>query len=85
MKLIKKSILILYSIFLNLSPMIAQTNNNSSPTDFGTTGETAINPNDSPTVPIDNCLILIFTIGMFYAFSKLSDSKIKQIIATKII
>lgn len=78
MKSIKKSILILFSVFIYLSPVAAQTNNNSSPTDFGTTGETATNPNDSQSVPIDSCLILIFVLGTGYAYFTLSNlSKIK--------
>jgi CheY-like chemotaxis protein len=47
--------------------MIAQTNNNSSPIEFGTTGETSTNPNDAQTAPIDNCIILLFILGMSYA------------------
>ena len=80
MKLIIKSILIVFGTCLSLSPMIAQTNNNSSPIDFGTTGETSTNPNDAQTAPIDNCIILLFILGMSYALFTLKKiTKIKKL------
>jgi len=84
MKLIKKSIFILFGIFLYLSPIVAQTNLSSSPTDFGTTGETATNPNDSQAAPIDNCLILLLILGLSFAFLTLNNfTKINKVVLSQ--
>lgn len=44
---------------------IAQT-----PSDFGTTGDTSNNPDDSPQNPIDGCLIVLLLSGVGLAFIK---------------
>ena len=55
--------------------MVSQTDNNSNPTDFGTTGETGSNPNDVPATPIDNYLNILFTVGISYVFFIIVTSK----------
>lgn len=66
MKLFPTILWILVSLLVSTTTLVAQSND-SEPTDFGTTGETASNPTDSPDVPIDNYIILLFIVGIGYA------------------
>jgi hypothetical protein len=66
MKLFPAILWILVSLLVSTTTLVAQSND-SEPTDFGTTGETDCNPADSPDVPIDNNIILLFIAGIGYA------------------
>lgn len=63
MRISRKIYWILLCILLTLPKIEAQ--NNSKPTDFGTTGETNTNPDDS-AVPINKHIIMLFIIGICY-------------------
>jgi hypothetical protein len=69
MKIYNMLFWILLSILLSTTTLIAQPYN-SEPTDFGTTGETENNPDDSPVVPLNINISLLFLVGIYYAFLK---------------
>lgn len=66
MKLYTTTLAILVILLLSTTTLVAQTE----PTDFGTSGDTATNPTDSPDVPINNHLILLFVAGIGYVYYK---------------
>lgn len=66
MKLYTTTLGILVILLLSTTTLIAQTE----PTDFGTSGDTSSNPTDSPDVPINNHLIVLFVAGIGYAYYK---------------
>lgn len=66
-KNIKILLVILIVIF---QPFVANVfSQQTTPSDFGTTGETGINPNDSQA-PIDTYLILLLLTGCIFSFYK---------------
>jgi len=68
MKKIQNILLVLlFAVFLPIGA-IAQTNN-TSPTDFGTSDETSVNPTDN-AVPIDTNLWVLILVGSAFVFYK---------------
>jgi hypothetical protein len=69
MQKIKKILLVI--LFVIFQPFVANifAQQTPPPSDFGTTGETAINPNDSQA-PIDTYLVLLLLTGCFFSFYK---------------
>ena len=68
MQKIKKILLVL--LFLIFQPFVANVfPQQTTPSDFGTTGETATNPNDSQA-PIDTYLVILLLTGCFFSFYK---------------
>ena len=65
MKKIYKLLWLIAIMFMIMPSAIAQT-----PSDFGTTGDTSNNPDDSPQNPIDGCLIVLLLSGVGLAFIK---------------
>lgn len=63
--------LLIIVLLLGAQPTFCQSPG-ATPTDFGTTGETNDNPDDS-AVPIDNALWLLLALGIAFAFYKHSS------------
>jgi hypothetical protein len=64
MKKINKLLYIFSIVFMSITTAIAQ-----EPSDFGTTGETNNDPDDS-AVPIDNYLFILLIAGIGYGYYK---------------
>lgn len=76
MKKIKKILLVIL-VFLFQPFVVNVFSQQTTPSDFGTTGETIINPNDSQA-PIDTYIILLLLTGCVFSFYKLQSIQAKR-------